>query len=165
MAIGAWSRLVLLLVWYTVPQLLNVNKSRISITQLSVLPARLGTLPKYLTSSRSPDYSVALRFNHICNDESCKGNLPENPQALYRKQHSDIIILMKWTREVILPYIWLHWQIASYHFGVNLSESSIRCLFTSQNNWLSFQSVRHFILEVLPVSLCSQGTFIVVGEF
>ena len=41
---------------------------------------------------------------------------------------------MKWTREVILPYIWLHRQIASYHFGVNLSESSIRCLFTSQND-------------------------------
>ena len=44
---------------------------------------------------------------------------------------------MKWAREVILPYIWLHRQIASYHFGVNLSESSILCLFTSQNNWSS----------------------------
>ena len=43
-----------------------------------------GIEPLHYSKVYSPD-------NHICNDDSCEGNLPENPQALCRKQHSDII--------------------------------------------------------------------------
>ena len=58
-----------------------------------------GIEPLHYSKVSSPD-------NHICNDESCKGNLPENPQATiqktaFRYNHFDEVNLEERTFTVV----------------------------------------------------------------